>query len=52
MTTTTNPAMDATLDAQQHHHEMPTSGSALNRVALSATLHRLTGCAIGEVLGW
>ena len=30
---------------------MPTSGSALTRVALSATLHCLTGCAIGEVLG-
>ena len=26
-------------------------GSSLNRVALSATLHCLTGCAIGEVLG-
>ncbi len=24
---------------------------SLNRVALSATLHCLTGCAIGEVLG-
>src|SRR5687767_13545541 len=37
----------------QHHepHEMPTSGSGLTRVALSATLHCLTGCAIGEVLG-
>ena len=34
-----------------HHHEMPTSGRALNQVALSATLHCLTGCAIGEVLG-
>jgi hypothetical protein len=34
-----------------HHHELPTSGSALNAVALSATLHCLTGCAIGEVLG-
>jgi hypothetical protein len=34
-----------------HHHEMPTSGRALNAVALSATLHCLTGCAIGEVLG-
>lgn len=33
------------------HHEMPTSGSALNGVAFSATLHCLTGCAIGEVLG-
>jgi hypothetical protein len=34
-----------------HDHELPTSGSALNAVALSATLHCLTGCAIGEVLG-
>ena len=43
--------MATTDDAHQHHHEMPTSGGALNRVALSATLHCLTGCAIGEVLG-
>src|SRR5919106_6231048 len=35
----------------QHHHDMPTSGGALTVVALSATLHCLTGCAIGEVLG-
>ena len=42
--------MDAT--AHHHgHHEMPTSGGALTAVALSATLHCLTGCAIGEVLG-
>jgi hypothetical protein len=34
-----------------HHHEMPTSGSALTAVAISATLHCLTGCAIGEVAG-
>jgi hypothetical protein len=34
-----------------HHHEMPTSGAALTGVAVSATLHCLTGCAIGEVLG-
>jgi Domain of unknown function (DUF4396) len=34
-----------------HHHELPTSGRALNAMALSATLHCLTGCAIGEVLG-
>ena len=34
-----------------HHHELPTSGRALQAVALSATLHCLTGCAIGEVLG-
>ncbi len=34
-----------------HHHEMPTSGNALTLVAISATLHCLTGCAIGEVAG-
>src|SRR3954463_11712263 len=34
-----------------HHHELPTSGRALDGVALSATLHCLTGCAIGEILG-
>jgi len=40
------------MEAASHaHHEMPTSGSALNSVAFSATLHCLTGCAIGEVLG-
>jgi Domain of unknown function (DUF4396) len=33
------------------HHQLPTSGRALDAVALSATLHCLTGCAIGEVLG-
>jgi hypothetical protein len=32
-------------------HELPTSGRALDGVALSATLHCLTGCAIGEILG-
>jgi Domain of unknown function (DUF4396) len=37
--------------AHHHHHDMPTSGRALTIVALSATLHCLTGCAIGEVLG-
>jgi hypothetical protein len=30
-----------------HHH----AGSSLNRQAFSATVHCLTGCAIGEVLG-
>src|SRR4051812_14893614 len=39
-------------DASAHaHHEMPASGRALTGVAISATLHCLTGCAIGEVLG-
>jgi hypothetical protein len=42
--------MEAT--AHSHHdHQLPTTGSALNAVALSATLHCLTGYAIGEVLG-
>ena len=44
--------MDAHADAHaHHHHEMPTEGRALTNVAVSATLHCLTGCAIGEVLG-
>jgi hypothetical protein len=36
---------------EHHHHAMLTSGSALNQTAISATLHCLTGCAIGEVAG-
>ena len=45
--------MDAPAHPHDHHehHEMPTSGRALDIVALSATLHCLTGCAIGEILG-
>lgn len=34
-----------------HQHEMPTSGAALTGVAISATLHCLTGCALGEIAG-
>jgi hypothetical protein len=37
--------------ADQRHHELPTSGRELNSVAVSATLHCLTGCAIGEIAG-
>jgi hypothetical protein len=33
------------------HHELPTSGGELTTVAVSATLHCLTGCAIGEIAG-
>jgi hypothetical protein len=33
------------------HHAMPTDGRALTGVAIAATLHCLTGCAIGEVAG-
>ena len=35
----------------QPHEAMPTQGGALNRMSLSATLHCLTGCAIGEIAG-
>jgi hypothetical protein len=34
-----------------HHHHHAGAEVSLNRVALSATVHCLTGCAIGEVLG-
>ena len=39
--------------AHDHHHHgpLPTSGRALDTVAFSATLHCLTGCAIGEITG-
>jgi hypothetical protein len=37
--------------AHAHSHDMPTEGSALTAMAVVATLHCLTGCAIGEVLG-
>jgi hypothetical protein len=33
------------------HHNTQESGPSLNRLALSATVHCLTGCGIGEVLG-
>ena len=37
-------------DEHQQHSDRP-SGRALTRLAVSATLHCLTGCAIGEILG-
>ena len=43
--------MEAAARRHRDHHELPTSGGALNAVAFSATLHCLTGCAIGEVVG-
>jgi hypothetical protein len=39
------------LIADHHDHELPGSGRALTGMAVSATLHCLTGCAIGEVAG-
>ena len=43
--------MDAHAAHADHEHETPTGGSALTGVAVSATLHCLTGCALGEVAG-
>ncbi|HEX6688550.1 MAG TPA: DUF4396 domain-containing protein [Solirubrobacterales bacterium] len=43
--------MDAATHTHHHHHEMPAEGVALTAVAISATLHCLTGCAIGEIAG-
>jgi hypothetical protein len=44
--------MEATTAHSHHHHQpIPTSGRALDQVALSATLHCLTGCALGEIVG-
>lgn len=39
--------------SHEHHHHQAAApdGAALTRLAWSATLHCLTGCAIGEVLG-
>jgi hypothetical protein len=37
--------------AHHEHRDMPAPGPALTAMALSATLHCLTGCAIGEVAG-
>ncbi len=44
-----------THDHRDHDHggpqPAPVSGESLNRLALAATLHCLTGCGIGEVAG-
>src|SRR3712207_5335854 len=37
--------------AAHEHHELPTSGRALTNMSVAATLHCLTGCAIGEIAG-
>ena len=43
--------MEAAAHVEHDAHAMPTEGTALTGVAVSATLHCLTGCAIGEVSG-
>ncbi len=39
------------MNAHSHHMHHGHDAISLNRTAWSATLHCLTGCAIGEVLG-
>ena len=51
MTATTHASHTGGDHGHAGHHELPASGRALTQVALSATLHCLTGCAIGEVAG-
>jgi hypothetical protein len=41
----------AQADSHAKHAGQHGTGASLNRLAFSATLHCLTGCAIGEVLG-
>jgi len=43
--------VEASAHSHHDHHAMPTSGAALTAVAFSATLHCLTGCALGEIAG-
>jgi hypothetical protein len=45
--------MEAAAHSRHDAHQvpLPSGGAALNSVAFSATLHCLTGCAIGEVTG-
>jgi hypothetical protein len=37
--------------AGNHEHPEPLAGPRLNTIALRATVHCLSGCAVGEVLG-
>jgi hypothetical protein len=43
--------MDMNTHEQDHTNHVHGHGQSLNRVALMATIHCLTGCAIGEVAG-
>jgi len=45
-----SPEVEGTTHPGHESHEMPSVGTSW-RIAASATLHCLTGCAIGEVLG-
>jgi hypothetical protein len=39
------------MDPVHDHHHTPDDSGALTATAIAATLHCLTGCAIGEILG-
>ncbi|MEP6959336.1 MAG: DUF4396 domain-containing protein [Nitrospirota bacterium] len=43
--------LDPELHDSHGHHQAQPGGTTLNRTALMATIHCLTGCTIGEVLG-
>jgi hypothetical protein len=43
--------MSSQTEHGHEHHVLPTSGRPLTNMSISATLHCLTGCAIGEILG-
>jgi Domain of unknown function (DUF4396) len=43
--------MSAPSDTSHPHDHADPAGTSLNRTAFSATVHCLTGCAIGEILG-
>lgn len=49
----TKPAHDSRRESHEHHghHGTAHEDTSLNSTALMATLHCLTGCTIGEVLG-
>jgi hypothetical protein len=47
----TSPSEGNAVTAHSHHKHHSHEATSLNRTAWSATLHCLTGCAIGEVLG-
>ncbi|GAA1827040.1 DUF4396 domain-containing protein [Microlunatus capsulatus] len=49
--TATGPLSSRQHHGHPHHPIDQPKGKALTRLAVSATLHCLTGCAIGEVLG-
>ena len=53
MPDTSSPSLEPAAHAGHghDHHELPTSGHELTGLSISATLHCLTGCAIGEVAG-